>query len=325
MTTKLRKRALDSPYHREAAVVESVAIVSVQREFASLWGTVDMKGGVRSALNAVDARRRMLRLHGSREFGQVMGATMFAGDLLGRWHALRDALPETATFAEPPPILFDVPSTWRTPAQVERAALFLFRKELMSRGEFDQLADRYRAAGFTIAGEQERGFLRIAKGSLERSLRQKLTVEQAGDALNRALRRQGFDPLRPWHARIVAHMNFASAYGAASWEQLHDDRIAGIIPAFRFLTKDDERVRRTHAAMHNYIAARGARIWSIWWPPCGWGCRCIIVGVNHATWEAHGEKNDRWPRLDGKAVYPDVADGISFAGNPSTYIRRLAA
>lgn len=323
-----------SAYHREWLAAEAVIVVAVQREFAGLWDTLDLTGGVHAAVAAVRTRLRLLSLPVPTRLGRVMAATLLSGDLMGRWHSLRAALPEEATFAEPPDVLFDVPATWRTPAQVERAALFLFRKELMTRAEFNALTDRYRSAGFTIAGEQERRFLEIARRSLEGSLRRKLTVDQAADALNRALRRQGYDPLRPTHARIVAHMNFSSAYGAASYEQLHDPRIAGIIPAFRYVTMNDERVRPAHAAMEGFVAERDAQIWNVWWPPNGWGCRCIIVGVNLTAWEARGEKSDRWPRVDakgkkvkrgGKAVYPDVADGISFAGNPSQYIRRKAA
>lgn len=254
----------------------------------------------------------------------TLSDVMLAADIVGGYHGLRDALP--ATFADPPPVDPSNLSTWTSSRIVNTGLNFLFEKRVMTPDEFRALRDLYRSAGFSIAGVTEYDMLDVARNSLLLSARRQYTNAQATDALQRALRRAGYDTLRPWHARLVAQMNFASAYGAGSWETLHDPRIAGIIPAYQYWTVGDDRVRDEHAAMHGYMAPRDAAIWREWWPPNGYHCRCWIRGVNARTWRALSARGRRrpWPELDGRRVHPDRGDGFSFRGNPRAYIEARA-
>jgi len=241
---------------------------------------------------------------------------------MGRWHSLREALRDAEEFAAPT-VVAATPSDWRPHNLVQRGVTYLYDKQSMSPQKYASLRDGYRAAGFTIAGQTEMDVLEVARRSVARSLRVGYDADRAGRALNDALRRAGYEPLAPWHAKLVAQMNYASAYGAGSWEMLHDPKLAGIIPAYRYVTMHDNRVRPSHAKMEGFVARRDHPIWDVWWPPNGYNCRCRVMGVSANSYSGRSKP---WPKLDGDTVQPDeTGTGSSFAGSPRAYIAAKAA
>ncbi len=258
--------------------------------------------------------------------GSAIAALLLGSDLVGRHHALEGLAEET--FAEPAPAnLPEVPGTWTNPRSVDRAIGFLEDKKLMTPGEFSALKDGYKAAGFKIAGVQNKAMLGVARESLADSVAKGRSLEQATADLQSSFTASGYSRLDPAHARLVAHMASASGYNAGSWEGLHDPRVRQLIPYYRYLTRHDDRVRESHAAMHNKFFPRDHPIWKVWWPPNGYNCRCRVVGVTVNTVNTYGITEDKWPRSpENKArrVMPDVGEGGDFSGSPGQYLNRLA-
>lgn len=68
----------------------------------------------------------------------------------------------------------------------------------------------------------------------------------------------------------------SAAYNGAHYVQsIGDPDVWGYV----YLTEADDRVRDTHAAMHGVVRDKQDPIWSIWWPPNGWNCRCITMSI----------------------------------------------
>ena len=285
-----------------------------------------------------------------RGLSHVLGWALFASDVLGRAHALaplaeedledlalwgeagrvsRDEWRATQTGAEildrvrhPDPSSSHAArvdlrpqdaSTWRNPRVVTRAVRFLQDKRLLTPAEFAALADQYRVAAFSIAGVTERVALEAARDALRASVEAQATLGEATGALEAALDAKGFTRLRPWHARLVAHMAHATGYGAGQDHVLGDRRLRGILPAVRWVTAADDRVRETHAAMDGHTAARGAEIWKVWRSPAGYNCRCRRVGVPARAWS---RASAPWPLVGGRRVQPDEG----FRGGGTDYV-----
>lgn len=259
-----------------------------------------------------------------------------ASDLVGRFHALSgldDEGLDRAAFADLPlfPPFPDTPASWTNPRILGRSLAFLERKDLMTPAEFSALADKYRSAGFSISGVQNKQMLRVARDSLQRSVGRELSSRGATRALQQAFSANGYGRLRPWHARLVSQMNHSSAYNHAQWVALKDRRVEGLLPFFRYLTRGDAQVRPAHAAMHNKFYRRDHEIWNEWWPPNGFACRCKVRGVTAATVKRFKIKNDNLPSVsfkkkDGtlskskRRAVPDAG----FTGNPGTILREQA-
>ena len=47
----------------------------------------------------------------------------------------------------------------------------------------------------------------------------------------------------------------------------------------QFRTAADERVRKSHAVLHNITLPKNDKFWDKYYPPNGWGCRCTAVDV----------------------------------------------
>lgn len=262
--------------HRESASVEyraqSAIVNDVNRLTRQVRHYLDAPT-LGAALGTIE--RRQARAPRAPDWTLVgsISDVVLAGSVMGRWHSVRWVLPTHHTFADSSRVRSATPSSWRPHALVQRGVDYLSAKDLMTPRAYAALRDGYRNAGFSIAGQTEVDLLEVAKRSVAGSLRRGYDSVRAGKSLNDALKRAGYDPLEPWHARLVAQMNYATAYGAGSWEQLHAPGMRGIIPAFRYVTMRDNRVRPEHARMEGKVFARNHPFWDTWWPPNGYNCR----------------------------------------------------
>ncbi|MBB5334728.1 phage head morphogenesis protein [Chryseobacterium koreense] len=82
---------------------------------------------------------------------------------------------------------------------------------------------------------------------------------------------------------LEAEYQFAvsSSQQAANWANLDDsDRYY-----LQYRTAFDDRVRESHAAMHNTTLPKDDPFWSSYYPPNGWRCRCTVVEVRRTRYE----------------------------------------
>lgn len=70
-----------------------------------------------------------------------------------------------------------------------------------------------------------------------------------------------------------------SAYHAAQWQRLQD--VQDVYPAYQYMTRDDDRVREEHRALHEKVFLANDPIWNIIYPPNGWNCRCYIIPLTN--------------------------------------------
>jgi len=56
-------------------------------------------------------------------------------------------------------------------------------------------------------------------------------------------------------------------------------------PNWRFSAVMDGKTRESHAGMHGYVARYDDPIWSSWYPPCGFNCRCRITIASQKQFE----------------------------------------
>ncbi|WP_154652501.1 phage minor head protein [Flavobacterium rivuli] len=80
---------------------------------------------------------------------------------------------------------------------------------------------------------------------------------------------------------LEAEYNFAltSAQMAGQWAALNPDY------NLQYRTAADERVRDTHAALHDITLPIDDPFWLSYYPPNGWGCRCDAVQVPNGKYE----------------------------------------
>lgn len=95
--------------------------------------------------------------------------------------------------------------------------------------------------------------------------------------------------------RTIYQTNVQTAYMAGRYKRYVDNVVAR--PYWRYVAIMDGRTRPAHAALHGKVFRWDDPIWSILWPPNGWGCRCRVVALTEAEFQALGV-----PLEDGRGL-----------------------
>jgi SPP1 gp7 family putative phage head morphogenesis protein len=89
-----------------------------------------------------------------------------------------------------------------------------------------------------------------------------------------------FDPRR---VKLIYDTNTRMAHSAGRWERIQEAK--GTHPYLRYITKDDARVRVSHAAWHNLTLPVDDPWWQTHYPPNGWGCRCRAMAMSQRDYD----------------------------------------
>ena len=156
-----------------------------------------------------------------------------------------------------------------------------FLRELtpVTRDVFDGLSKQYQLDSFTIAGITDQKVL----GRIQDALNQ--VVQQGGTKLDfrKAVRglttEAGVEQLTAQELDNVFQTMTHKAYSAGRYEQMTDDSVLGALPCWQYWTVGDDRVRPEHRVLDQFAAQAIDPVWMKIYPPCGWGCRCSVVGL----------------------------------------------
>lgn len=94
--------------------------------------------------------------------------------------------------------------------------------------------------------------------------------------------RQAFHDLQitrthPAHLEADVEAAVCESFGQGMGKAYDEPEAA--VWGFEYRTMRDERVRLTHREMDGVIRPTDDSVWKLWTPPCGWGCRCILLPV----------------------------------------------
>ena len=108
--------------------------------------------------------------------------------------------------------------------------------------------------------------------------------EKAGRKPPTAVQRESV--IMPRRLETIFRTNTAVAYAAGRYE--HHMAVAKNYPYWRYNTREDSRVRASHAAMNGKVFRFDDPIWQTHYPPNGWGCRCYVEALDDWDMEDQG-------------------------------------
>jgi SPP1 gp7 family putative phage head morphogenesis protein len=195
-----------------------------------------------------------------------------------------------------------------TPLEIEAARRFLLTKPLMTDEEFDRLDANAKRRAFTISRVENTRILADVRQAIADAIQPGVTPQELEQAAIRAFQTYGVTQQSPYHAATVFRTNIQTAFHDARWQMMNAPGIQSEIAYLRYITKDDARVRANHRPMHNVIRPIDDPIWSVWYPPNGFNCRCSVEPVMRAEAEARS--------LQPTEPIPDVRPDPGFESGP---------
>lgn len=174
------------------------------------------------------------------------------------------------------------------------------------------------ATAFTVANCAKLDVLRDIQLGLRKALKEGKSERWFIDTLEPVLRRKGWWGKReeinpdtgevvtiaqgsPSRLRLIFRQNMQAAYNAGRWQEQWANREAQ--PYLRYVAVLDMRTRPGHAAMNDRVFPVDDPVWSVWYPPNDWGCRCRVDGVSEARLRRRGWKAET---SEGRVVTRDI-------------------
>jgi len=250
------------------------------------------------------------------EVAPHLGRGQFFANLMGVEQAAK-LLREKSKFAE---LTRGYVARFDEPLLNEEAVRALQRKVPLTEAEIKVLEERYRAQAFTIAKVSSADLIEYIKQDLAAHIAKGGTFAEWQAGIDALLIRRGVGRLDPRYLRTVYRTNVASAYNLGRWEQTQ--RNADLVELLEYHAVLDERTRPDHRAMHGVKAPIDAPVWSEWYPPNGYNCRCIVLPITPYVAQEYG--------LVASPAMPDRHPDKGFEhhpaqGLPPQYLERAAA
>lgn len=177
----------------------------------------------------------------------------------------------------------------------------------------DDIARLMQRAAASITKDQGKRLQNVVQKALMEAMRQGDTDRDFLARLDDVYDSAGITVKNSAQVASTFETAMATAYNAGTMTELLT--MTDTFPDWIYLTRDDNRVRPNHEAMHRFVAPANDKVWNVIYPPNGYRCRCIVDGLTaEESKSITGTK-----RVLPATAFPDPG----FKGNPIDYLRRL--
>lgn len=173
---------------------------------------------------------------------------------------------------------------------IREAAKNLIQRRVLTREEFDQVADDAKARSFTIAGDLTEAAIEQVRDTLADLTAKGPSLPEFTEAVQARLETSR---IGSGHLENVYRTNIQAAYRDGREAFVQNPIVGAVFPYQEYIPIRDGRVRKEHLALGSLgldgtgVYRRDDPFWDYWTPPCGYNCRC---GVNLLTIEAAARK-----------------------------------
>jgi hypothetical protein len=108
-----------------------------------------------------------------------------------------------------------------------------------------------------------------------------------------------------WRTRVIYTTNLRTSYAAGRWAQLTDPDTIQSRPFWRFVHRSVAHPRAEHVAWNGTVLPAADPWFSTHYPPCGFGCECIIEALNDRDLKRLGKSGPDKAPDNGTYTYID--------------------
>ena len=181
-----------------------------------------------------------------------------------------------------------------------KAAIKWFRKKIaVTPKVWKQIADDSKHAAFYISQIEDLEHVKYLKEKMMSAMAVGKPYKQFAREIVEVLG----EPY--WNASYMKTAFYTNTFSAlAVQSQTALLRVTDRFPFWRYSGILDGKIRDSHAAMHGVVARHDDPLWSTWYPPNGYNCRCRITIATEAMYQA------------GRELQPNLQPDEGWATNP---------
>jgi uncharacterized protein with gpF-like domain len=136
---------------------------------------------------------------------------------------------------------------------------------------------------FTVAGITKLELLQDVYSEVMEAIKDGISLRHFQKNLDSILVKKGWNTdensilANPWRVNLIYRQNIQTAYQAGRMKQQfrNEER-----PYLQYIGVLDNNTRPTHEVMQKFFADKvlhfSHKLWKIWYPPCGFFCRCRV-------------------------------------------------
>ena len=171
---------------------------------------------------------------------------------------------------------------------------------------------------FTVAKIVEDDVLKLIKSELDAALESGISQQNFKKVLIEKLESAGFLEKAGLAAHRIDNIyrtNTATAYNVGRYVDMKEN--VQFRPYWQYMAVLDSKTRPHHAAMSGRVYPANSPVWSRWWPPCGFRCRCYVRALRQKDIERMKLKLDsELPEVEENGVKVKATPDLGFRYNP---------
>jgi len=187
-----------------------------------------------------------------------------------------------------------------------KEAVDYFRKKGYQTGfSWQDVWHEEHAYAFTVAKAMRNDILQDIRGALDEAITQGVPFKEFAKRLEPTLAEKGWWGLKEMtdpktgekkmvqlgsspRLRTIYNTNLRSSYAAGHWQRIQRNKKTR--PYLRYIAVQDNYTRDQHRAWHDIVLPVDHPFWAQFYPPNGWGCRCVVQQLSERDLERRGYK-----------------------------------
>ena len=159
-------------------------------------------------------------------------------------------------------------------------------KTPLSKADIDARAEVNHDTAFAVGGITDAAMLQRVYDEIGRAQSEGMEFRDFKKKLADVWETSGFTGTKAWRVENIFRTNMQSTYDAGRYQQMK--RVARLRPYWQYQAVQDDRTRKTHSAMNGKVFRHDDPIWSTWYPPNGYMCRCKVRTLSDRQVKARG-------------------------------------
>lgn len=167
---------------------------------------------------------------------------------------------------------------------------------------FYGIVEQYRGLAFTVSGYTKAQILKRFYDEILAALEDGNTFSEFYRNMNDFLKSEGYEGLDPRQAANIFRTNAQTAYNVGHYEQMTDPSVMKLRPFWQYDAVNDANTRPSHLLMDGKVYPADHPVWDTWFPPNGFGCRCLVRNLSKRQVEA---RNLTVEDVSPVSIFPD--------------------